>query len=74
MHPCYFFPSRLFSSTGAWPCGGPLMGEVYQMSLEALAGDEATIGVGDRGQTHMGPAALTEKPQEGHHTDAVLSP
>lgn len=50
------------------------MGEVYQMSLEALAGDEATIGVGDRGQTHMGPAALTEKPQEGHHTDAVLSP
>lgn len=66
------FPSLfIYRSLALW---GLLMGEVYQMSLEALAGDEATIGVGDRGQTHMGPASLTEKPQEGHHTDAVLSP
>lgn len=54
------------------PVGSPHW-EAYQMPLEALAGSEATTGPRDRGQAHMEPAALTERPQEGHHTQTLSS-
>lgn len=54
------------------PVGSPHWG-AYQMPLEALAASEATTGPRDRGQAHMEPAALTERPQDGHHTQTLSS-
>lgn len=52
--------------------GSPQRGSLL-MPLEALAGSEATTGPRDRGQAHMEPASLTERPQEGHHTQTLSS-